>query len=178
MIGRNDMGREQEEEAFKVSWKHGGEPCEVYFFKRWAGYSHPVRPVDPVTYRDALKLEGFCRVFLRDTKGAASIVFVQAIKIVREGLKLRAPSSDVDRYFAVSRAQGAPDLGKEALTPEAVMLDEFIHVMPRQKAQPAVSGVELVRNSVGYSYDYTYDGSGVLKRVVITNPEGQSVLDY
>lgn len=172
------MGREQEEESFKVSWKHGGEPCEVYFFKRWAGYSHPVRPVDPVTYEDALKLEGFCRVFLRDTKGAEHIVFVQAIKVLREGLKLQAPSSDTDRYFAVKREQESLGLGNEVTPSEAVMLDEFIRVMPRQKGEPAVSRTEWVRSAVGYSYDYTYDGAGALKKVVITNPEGQSVLDY
>jgi hypothetical protein len=172
------MGREQEEAAFKVSWSLNGEPCEVYFFRRWAGYSHPVRPVDPIKYEEALKSSGFCRVFLRRMQGSERIVFFQAIKVARLSLKLQLSSSEGNRYFEVTRTQEKVGAGQAVQPDQAVMLDEFIHVSPRQKAPPSSSSVELVTNSVGYSYQYSYNAGGALQQVVITTPEGRNVLDY
>jgi hypothetical protein len=177
------MATERGEEAYKVPWQLGEKPCTVYFFKRWAGYSHPVRPVEPLTHEDALNLAGYCRVFLCGEGKMSRITFFQAIKTERAEVALAtppAPAAPSARYFALTRAKDELGLGKEVSAAEATMLDELIRIPPRNEVQPPGNRarIEIVTHSVGYSYEYKYDDAGVLKQVVITNPEGRSVLDY
>ena len=47
--------------------------CQVYFFKSWATYSHPVKPVDAIDYTESIRRGKFYRAWMCDTKESRSL---------------------------------------------------------------------------------------------------------
>ncbi len=162
---RDDLG------DYRISWRLDGEPCEVYLFKRWGGYTHPVLPGDPLTHVEALNTPSLCRAFVRELGGEPLMVRFAAFAARVSELSLStelAPGT----YSVEVADDGSVTPGEPLDRVAAAMADRLIIV-----AESAVDGsvvVRLRRLEWAYTYDYEYDASGVIWKVNVSSERGNS----
>jgi len=153
-----------------------GASCEVYFFKRWGTYSHPVKPLDPVEYEDALVRKGYVRAWMCGVSGQDQFVFLEAKKNKLEVTKVKKPSKEREalRFYEAISDNDELDLGRELSPGETISRDVFF-VSLRDDADY----LSIVRQKLSYSYQYIYDANNALKQVILTGDDGDvSTLNY
>lgn len=152
-----------------------GLPCEVYFFKRWGTYSHPVTPIDPIDYETAIMREGFCLAWM--CKNGVDELFskFQARKNIITETDLAKPhKSQSVEYYEMSSSGGKLEIGKKIDIDDTISLEKFLISLP----DPGKYMLAIEQN-ISYTYRYNYNNDGSLKKVVITNMLGEeSTLDY
>lgn len=167
------------EEAFRLPRLQGGRACEIYFFRSWSGYAHPVRPVDPVPWTEALSGEGHCQaLYCGDANGARLEAF-RAVSYSRTPWRGSPPArvgAGADHYFQVIPDGEVIRVGRELDPASAAEADAFLFVRWRNSGQ--LDRAEVAAVSRWYRYEYAYDGAGRLLRAVIRNPERTTQLDY
>jgi hypothetical protein len=155
------------------------QPCELYFFKGFSGYSHPVKPVEPIRWREALTRQGFCKAHLCPAKFGPALVFFKGQSFDRSPIDLSVPlrSSGVpERFFAVVREGESIALGKEIGPQGAVDSDEYLRaVFP--PGTEALRRMELVKIAAWFSYEYFYDEDAVIVKAIIRNERHTNVLE-
>ena len=109
-----------------------GAMCEVYFFKRWGTYSHPVTPLDPVGYEEALVRKGYVRAWMCGVSGQDQFVFLEAKKNklnVTEILKPNKESNALEFYEAITENDEL-SMGRELTPGETINMDVFFVSLP------------------------------------------------
>jgi hypothetical protein len=159
-----------------VNAKFQDMPCEVYFFKRWGTYSHPVTPIDPIEYEEALTRKGFCRAWMCQSSNGNQFSFFEAKKNKVELTNLIKPVKGDNelRFYEYFLRDSGPKIGRELSGSETMGMDSFLVALP-----DATDYLSLVVQKMSYSYQYLYDDSGALKKVILTGDDGDiSTLDY
>ncbi len=155
--------------------EYDGEPCEVYFFRGWGGYSHPVTPQIPVCLEDALAAESYYRAYLREVDGDQRLMKFEGIHNGRQivtGMD-DAPPPGGPKVFELIEAESGLSVGERFEIAHVDRYEKFlyhpgIYEVPFEKLCP-VSRL---------SYSYEYDESGVLLTVTVVNFDGDtSTLD-
>lgn len=154
------------------------QSCEVYFFKAWTSYAHPVKPVDPMYLEDALQRPKYQRAWMCRTQGEPRFVLLETMdnKVRPVTLPAGAPASGAAaRFFEARGSVEQPQVGRPLKADEVASAPAFIAVLPgKDAAQPL-----WVSQRVLSSFRYRYRDDGALASVTITNPEGKvNVLDY
>jgi hypothetical protein len=155
--------------AFLVPGQLDGTACDTFLFQRWSGYSHPVRPIGPITYRAALAKKGFCRAYLGPKSEGGLILRVKCVGYQRSAIALSAPvraHRGDERYYAVESVGESVRAGKELTAFEAIESAEFLRVV-FSDGDETFSG-ERVKVKDWYLFDYQYDRD-VLRRVIVDN---------
>jgi hypothetical protein len=156
---------------FAIPSQLNGLPVEVYLFARWSGYTHPVRPVDPLSPEEALGRTSFCRAYLEGLDAARRFVLFEAIGLDCAPTMMVAPAGSSAGFFSVSGTDGQLVVGHPLPSGLAAMATRFCRV--------ADSGsMEVVTASVLYSYQYVYGQRGELTRALITNPIGTNIVEF
>lgn len=155
-----------------------GQPCEVYFFKSWTSYAHPVTPVDPMYLEDALQRAKYQRAWMcRSQGGEPRFVLLETVDNQSRPLKLPegAPAAGpAARFFEARGSADCPELGAPLKADDLAAASAFIAVLPAPAAQAM-----WVTQKVLSSFRYRYRDDGALASVTITNPEGKvNVLEY
>ncbi len=149
-----------------------GIPCRVYFFKRWGTYEHPVRPLDPISYGEALQRSGYCRVWMCESGNKEQFLLLEAI---RNNLQLtpikKNPGENTElEFFEYQKDQA----GRKISGDVTLGRDRFLVSLP-----DSPDYLSLVNTSPGYRFRYYYESNGKLKKVKITNMEGEvKLLEY
>lgn len=159
-----------------INAKFQGISCEVYFFKRWGTYSHPVTPIDPIEYEEALTRKGFCRAWMCQSLNGNQFSFfeVKRNKIEQTNLIKPVKGSNELRFYEYIFRDGKPEMGRELPGSETMGMDLFLVALP-----DVTDYLSLATQKMSYSYQYQYDDNGALKKVILTGDEGDvSTLDY
>ena len=155
-----------------ISVNNKGMPCKVYFFKSWGTYSHPVRPIDPMTYEDALRREGFCRAWMCNTAQGKLFVYFEGLQNKAEITNLSKKIQDDNMHFYALPADNQT-IGPEISAEETLQKKQFLVAFPDDSDYL----VKLTQH--GYNYEYKCDQSGALKQVIITSIDGRvNTLNY
>lgn len=149
-----------------------GTPCNVYFFKRWTTYEHPVKPQDPISYAEALQRKGYCRAWMCESSGGEQFTLLEAIRnnLVLTSIKKEHPENNTLEFYDYQNDKAGAKLTDE------ITLDRerFLVTLPNSDDY-----LSLVSSSLGYKYRYYYAPTGKLKKVEITDIEGNlKTLDY
>ncbi|HLA80923.1 MAG TPA: hypothetical protein VJP78_04715 [Thermoleophilia bacterium] len=155
------------------------QPCELYFFQSFSGYSHPVKPVKPLSWREALTRQGFCKAYMCAAKFGPALVFFKGQSFDRSPVELSVPlrsNAVSERFFAVVREGESIALGKEIEPQRAVDSDEYLRAVFPQGTE-ALHRVELVKIAAWYSYEYFYDEDAVIVKAIIRNDRHTNVLE-
>ncbi|MBX3622959.1 MAG: hypothetical protein KF891_23560 [Rhizobacter sp.] len=154
------------------------QPCEVYFFKSWTSYAHPVTPVDPMYLEDALQRGKYQRAWMCRAQGEPRFMQIETIAsqarpvALPEGAPAAGPAA---RFFEARGSVEHPQLGRPLQPDDLAAAETFIAVLP----EAAASQPLWVAQKVQASFRYRYRDNGALESVTITNPEGKvNVLDY
>ena len=153
-----------------------GASCEVFFFKRWGTYSHPVKPLDPVEYEDALVRNGYVRAWMCGISGQDQFVFLEAKKNKLEITKVKKPSKkrEMLKFYEAISDNDELDLGRELSPGETISRDVFF-----VSFSDDADFLSIVRQKLSYSYQYIYDANNALKQVILTGDDGDvSTLNY
>lgn len=156
------------------------EPCEVYFFKAWTSYAHPVKPVDPMYLEEALRRPKYQRAWMCRRQGEPRFVLLETMNSTARPISLPegAPASgQAARFFEARGSIDKPQLGQPLQADDIASAPAFIAVLPANAntASPPL----WVSQRVEASFRYRYRDDGALASVTITNPEGKvNVLDY
>ena len=141
--------------------------CEVFFFKSWSTYQHPVTPVDPLTVTQALSSPGFYRAWMCNKMGSEYFVLFEGLESTLQAtdFKVPEPSSTHDLLFY------AYTDGKEPGTriTEEQMLDQerFYANLPTDS-----NTLSLVELKKGIRYEYLYSNDGTLEKTIVTDFDG------
>jgi hypothetical protein len=149
-----------------------GTPCTVYFFKRWTTYEHPVKPQDPIPYAEALQLNGYCRAWMCESGGSEQFLLLEAIRNNLEltSIKKEHPESNTLEFYDYHNDKAGAKLT------DGITLDRerFLTSLPNSDDY-----LSLITSSLGYKYRYHYDSNGKLKKVKITDMDGNvKALNY
>lgn len=149
--------------------ERGGVHCGVYFFKSWKTYSHPVTPVDPILLDEALRREWCYRGWMT-LDGADRFVGFEKVRSIREPTQLDAGADRLPWPCGYLAQYVEDDL---AVGPNRALGDLLYAHEYLVQTDPAERSLVRVKQSIVYSYDYTYEPDGRLKEIVVTNAEGQ-----
>jgi len=169
----------QPEAAYRLPVQQDGGACDLYFFRAWTGYAHPVRPRDPLTWREALAGAGHCQVTFCDPGDGPRIVVVRSVGYQRVPWRGPTPpqaEGGADRYLEAVREGELVRAGKALGAAAAAETAEFLFF--RWGEDGRLDRSELVSTPTWIRYGYTYGDGGKLRRVLIANPERTSTLDY
>ena len=159
-----------------VSLTKNNEKCEVNFFKRWAGYSHPVRMVDPIDFAEALKLGHYERAWTCERNSKTLFVLVE--EMVLEGMQDVQIKKDhrLSFFHAEETADGTHKAGRQMTISETFYLDYFYVEATEVNGQV---GKFLIQQKTGGNFEYIYDSTGKFIKLRVTNEEGVvTELDY
>ena len=150
-----------------LSANHEDMPCEVYFFKSWATYQHPVKPIDPVEYETALQRDGFYRAWLCKKSGKDVFAYFEGIENMHSITKYKKPDgAGKQAKFYRLKEDGAP--GSEIAANDTIGMSEFYVSLP-QVGEYLLS----IKQKKSISYQYVYDNNGKPVQAIITGFDGK-----
>ena len=150
--------------------------CQVYFFKSWATYSHPVKLVDAMDYTESIKRGKFYRAWMCDTKESRSLfTMFDGIELAGFNPQLIPKAADLYFYSAMRNQQGDPVKGKK-ITPENTLYEQDYFIAYAQNGE---EHIQYIKQTIKLRYEYFYKDSGALDKVMITNALGEiNTLEY
>lgn len=156
------------------------QPCEVYFFRAWTSYAHPVTPVDPLFLEQALQRGKYQRAWMCQDKGEPRFMLLETVENMAEPIELKggAPATTAGTVsaFEARTDAGKPTLGRPMKLDELVGAGRFIAALP---VEGQGTRTLLVSQKVISSFRYRYKPDGALASVTMLNPEGKTrVLEY
>lgn len=162
------------EADFKLPVDHAGTRCEAVFFRGFSGYTHPIRPVHPMTWREALRGSAFSvATYCPAAEGPRLVKFV-GLRWTRVAVDLIEPiraDGTHERYFVPAPDGDRLRAGRELEPGDAFVQREFLYASVPEGAE-VISRVERVKLDTWLSYEYAYDAKGAIERAVIRNSGG------
>jgi hypothetical protein len=148
-----------------------GAACEVYFFESWSGYSHPVRPVNPQTYEEAIRKPGYYRAWLCQAGAESRFVMFEGIEQGSRPYLGRLPTDVADgtAFFRVTGSDNEVQVGPALRLADVFDAQDYVSVT---RTRDSASVATLVHAKVRLRYRYRYDDNGALTLVEITNADG------
>ncbi len=146
------------------------KPCEVYFFKSWATYRHPVTPKGPIYLEQAITGRAYYRAWMCPEGDQRRFVYFEKVSQERQAIDLVLPAGD---HFAYLPRKGVePPAVERPLKPaELLSVDEFIIGSGTADRQ-----AQRVRQKVAYTYRYRYKPDGSMLSYTIDNREGKVIV--
>lgn len=150
--------------------------CRVYFFERWGSYSHPVKPIGPLTYEEALGRNGFGRAWMCSDDGEDRFVLFETIRVTRKIIENREDGLSKMFYKPVFGKDGVIYPGDPMGAAATLDASAFVYYSREDKGEAILYFVE---QNVAFSFEYEYQPSGALNRVIINKDNGETnVLEY
>jgi hypothetical protein len=146
-------------------------PCEVYFFSSFSGYSHPIRPTNPMPFEDAIRKGHYARAWMCGTDDDRLFVMFEVIEQKRRPYEGRLPpvKSDEAGYFVAQDAgEGKIEAGAPLTPAEIFDAKDYVEILT---AEGGAQTGTVVRARVQMRYRYRY-AKGVLNEVETTNNDG------
>jgi hypothetical protein len=162
----------EEKNMFFIKKQLNGIPCKVYFFKRWGTYEHPVKPIGPISYPDALKAKGYCRAWMCESGENDQFLFFESIRNSVELTPIAQEKQDDNQLHFYQFQNGIK--GVEIPADKTLDRDGFLASLPNDENK-----LSHIQSSLGVSYRYYYSPDGKLKKVEIRNMDGElKILNY
>ncbi len=149
-----------------------GIPCNVYFFKRWGTYEHPVTPIDPISYAEALQRSGYCRAWMCKSDSSEQFLLFEAMRNNLELTSIKKKHVEINEpeFFSYQNDKPGPKISAEVTLDR----DRFLASLPGSD-----DNLSLIDTSLGYRFRYYYKPGGQLEKVEITDMTGEiKILDY
>ncbi len=159
-----------------VSLMKNNQKCEVNFFKRWTGYSHPVKVVEPIDFAAALIRGNYQRAWTCEKNSKSLFVLLERVEahgVKDVNIKL---NSNISFFHAEEVADGTHKVGRQITISETFYLDYFYVEATEVNGQV---GKFLIQQKTGGNFEYIYDSTGKFIKLRVTNDEGVvTELDY
>jgi hypothetical protein len=145
--------------------------CEVYFFASFSGYSHPIRPANPMPFEEAIRKSHYARAWMCGPPDERLFVMFEVIEQTRRPYEGHLPpieSGDAGYFGAQDAGEGKIEAGA-ALTPaETFDANDYVELTRTDGGTVTASSVQA-RVQLRYRYRYA---KGVLSEVETTNNDG------
>lgn len=148
-------------------------PCEVFFFKSWATYQHPVTPVGPLSLEKALMRKSHYRAYMCDSTNGK--LFVRFDLIELEAKRGEATSEILQSDYPVviyeAKASGQGYVAGDRIRLNQILERDHYFV---GSGGPSASRPKLVGERLAMQYLYKYEPDGRLGSVVIQRLDGET----
>lgn len=147
-----------------------GKPCDVYFFKSWGTYSHPVKPLHPMEFEEAIGRDGYYRAWMCEKNNEPLFVFFEGIEMIKKVtniLKVKK-NSDKIHIYEPRMVSGRIDVGRELNANDTIKINSFLIAIPND-SEYLIS----VEQKSAISYEYKYHDNGKLQEVIVKNFDGE-----
>lgn len=148
---------------------YDGKACEVYFFKSWSTYSHPVTPTGAIGYEEAMGRDGFYRAWMCNINNIDLFVLFEGVELSKNitGIE-KSDQGDASIRFYESVTDGdAINKGRELNYGETLGRESFLASLCDEGKY-----LILIKQDVAVSYEYIYNSTGRLEEVVVKDFEG------
>lgn len=155
----------EETEMFFLDTNYKNLPCQVYFFKSWSTYTHPVKPKEPLEYEQALLRKGFYRAWMCKKDNADLFMLFEGIEnSIEEEVKNKPTNkNDIVRFY---EHNGGEVVGRELSAVETLERNVFYISMPDS------NNLLLMTQNTATKYEYIYDDTGKLNSTIVTDFDG------
>lgn len=150
-----------------------GVEYETYFFESWSTYAHPVTPVGPQTFENAVRGGVYYRASIRQVAGRDQFEHFTKIALHSEPLdlaRLDLTGAAGTRFYDVDEWSGEPRVGEALDVEAAVGRERFIAIEFDGQGRP-VNG-RVISQQLEYAYHYAYEPSGALKEIRVEGADG------
>ncbi|WP_185906610.1 hypothetical protein [Teredinibacter haidensis] len=152
-----------------------GTECQVYFFKGWTTYSHPVKPVEPISFSEALQRGSYFQARMCGSDDKQIFTMFEGVELPDVVPDTISKGASLFFYQAKSASDGSYEVGSQITANETLDVAGYYLGV----GQGAKQLIILVRPKINLRYQYFYTDSGALQKVVIRNKLGkESVLNY
>ncbi|MCF6212366.1 MAG: hypothetical protein L3K24_17295 [Gammaproteobacteria bacterium] len=155
-----------------ISTTLDGQTCTVYFFTSWSTYSHPVTPIEPLLWEDALMRDNYYRAWMCQEHGEERFVLFERInnqrKVVASGSMVGDLPTQVGSFELIEDGIRI-SAGNPITCKEAFLRERFLN-----RGEASNAYLEQLAPVVDLSYRYHYDTDGLLRTVTIVNIEGKT----
>ncbi len=159
-------------ETDSISTTLDGQTCTVYFFAGWSTYSHPVTPIEPLLWEDALMRDNYYRAWMCKESGEERFVLFERINNQR---KVMAPGSMIGGLPAQAGTFELIEDGMRISAGDPITCEEaFLRERFLNRGEASNADLEQLTPVVDLSYRYHYDADGLLRTVTIVNVEGKT----
>ena len=144
---------------------------EVYFFRGWTTYDHPITPKDPLFFEQAMQRRAFCRAWMLvrgDERRFVRFDCVENRRTPIDGTRSQADDTRVE-FFEVNQVNGKLVIGSKLSL--ADVLDRSEYAVHDPSVEP---GITHIQARVQYYFEYEYNDDGLLVRVVTRNADGKT----
>ena len=153
-----------------------GKPCEVYFFKSWGTYSHPVKPIDPMEFEDAIKRDGYYRAWMCVENNKNLFVFFEGIELSKKVTDIRKAEKNSNKVYIYESMikDNNIKVGRELNGNDTIKTNSFLVSLPDD-----TDYLTLVEQKSVVSYEYKYNDNGKLQKVLVKDFDGNTkTIDY
>jgi len=147
-----------------------GQSCDVYFFKTWGTYSHPVKPLNPMEFQEAISRDGYYRAWMCKKNNETLFVFFEGIEISKKvtGIPKLERSSNKIHIYESKLASGKVGVGRELTANDTIRINSFLISLP-DRSEHLIS----VEQKSVISYEYKYHSDGKLQEVIVKDLDGK-----
>lgn len=155
----------KEPEMFFLNTNYKKLPCQVYFFKSWSTYDHPVKPKGPLEYEQALSRKGFYRAWMCKKNNDDLFMLFEGIENSIEETGINKPNDEDDalRFYEPNVGQV---VGRELSAVETLGHEVFYVSLPNKNK------LHLLTQNTATKYEYIYDDNGMLDSTIVTDFDG------
>lgn len=148
------------------------KPCQVYFFESWSTYTHPVKPIKPLYFEQAILLKAYYRAWLCQT-GPETKQFVLFENVVNQLKETDISKSHIKKespvsLYAVIEDDGSILAGEEIELKDSLMSGNYLVSVSDGK-----QNLILINQVIHKSFRYLYRSDGSLQNATVTNSEGK-----
>lgn len=133
--------------------------CKVYFFERWGSNNHPVKPLNPIHFFEAIQRNTYCRAWMYEDDRSDQLVFFEALRNNISSTTIPIEKQYKNRLQFFSWEYGK--IGSEIQIQNVLDYNSFLINLPNN-AHFILSNLELIR-----SCKYIYSLNGTLEKVEI-----------
>jgi len=152
-----------------------GTECQVYFFKGWTTYSHPVKPIEPISFSAALQRGSYFQARMCGSDNKQMFTMFEGVELVDVVPDTISKDASLFFYQAKSVSDGSYEVGAQITANETLNVAEYYLGVEQRDIQSII----FVRPKINLRYQYFYTDSGALHKAVIRNKLGkESVLKY
>lgn len=154
------------DDIFSIERERPSGRLQTFFFKTWAGYTHPVHLSGPISYNNAVRSQSYYEASFSGSGEPPLLIYVQKFVLNRMPIEVDVEVKSGQHFFiAVKHDGGSVAIARKVPIENTIDLKDFIFV---SASESGILLKEFVVRRTMLSYEYEYAGQKLVKATVVS----------